>query len=43
MDVKKDYMKTLEMSHEVTLEECRSVKLPIRIMRAFLNLFSPMM
>ena len=38
-----NYMKTLEMSHEVTLEECRSVKLPIRIMRAFLNLFSPMM
>lgn len=43
MDVKKDYMKTLEKSHEVTLEECKSVKLPIRIMRAFLNLFSPMM
>lgn len=43
MDVKKDYMKTLEKSYEVTLEECKSVKLPIRIMRAFLNLFSPMM
>lgn len=43
MDVKQDYLKTLEKSHEVTLEECKAVKLPVRIMRSFLNLFSPMM
>lgn len=43
MDVKKDYLRTLEESHEVTLEECHQVRLPIRMMRAFLNLFSPMM
>ena len=43
MDVKHDYLSTLEKSHQVTLEECRNVKLPVRIMRAFLNLFSPMM
>lgn len=43
MDVKKDYMETLEKSHLVTLEECRNVAFPVRIMRAILNLFSPMM
>lgn len=43
MDVKQDYLDTLEKSHQVTLEECKAVKLPVRIMRAFLNLFSPMM
>ena len=42
MAVKKDYLESLEKSHEVTLEECKHVKLPIRIMRAILNLFSPM-
>ena len=43
MDVKKDYLETLEKSHLVTLEECKQVRLPVRIMRAILNLFSPMM
>ena len=43
MDVKKDYLETLAKSHQVTLEECRQVRLPVRIMRAILNLFSPMM
>ena len=43
MDVKHDYLETLKKSHQVTLEECMDVKLPVRIMRAFLNLFSPMM
>jgi len=40
MDVKKDYLETLAKSHQVTLEECHQVRL---IMRAILNLFSPMM
>lgn len=43
MDVKKDYMETLEKSHLVTLEECHQVSFPVKIIRAFLNLFSPMM
>lgn len=43
MDVKRDYLETLAKSHQVTLEECRQIRLPIRIMRAILNLFSPMM
>ena len=43
MDVKRDYLETLSKSHQVTLEECRQVRLSIRIMRAILNLFSPMM
>ncbi|MEG0506242.1 MAG: cardiolipin synthase [Longicatena sp.] len=43
MDVKKDYLETLEKSHEVTLEECTGIAFPVRIMRAILNLFSPLM
>lgn len=43
MDVKKDYLETLAKSHLVTLEDCNKVAWPVRIMRAFLNLFSPMM
>lgn len=43
MDVKRDYLETLGKSHQVTLQECKDVRLPVRIMRAILNLFSPMM
>lgn len=43
MDVKEDYLASLEISHEVTLEECLAVKLPVRVMRGILNLFSPVM
>lgn len=43
LDAKKDYLETLEKSHLVTLEECKKVKLPIRILRAILNIFAPMM
>ena len=43
MDVKQDYLHSLAKSHEVTLKECKNVKLPVRIMRSILNLFSPMM
>lgn len=42
-EVKQDYLDTLAVSHLVTIEECTSVKLPVRITRAILNLFSPMM
>lgn len=41
--VKEDYLDTLEKSHLVTMEECMAVKLPIRILRAFMNLFAPLM
>ena len=43
MDVKKDYLETLEKSQQITLEDCLKVKLPVRILRSILNLFSPMM
>lgn len=43
MDVKQDYIQTLAKSHLVTLEDCKEVRVPIRVMRAILNLFSPMM
>lgn len=43
MDVKQDYIQTLAKSHLVTLEECHNVRFSVRIMRAVLNLFSPMM
>lgn len=43
MDVKEDYLKTLEVSQEVTLEECNNVSWFIRAVRGILNLFAPMM
>lgn len=43
MDVKNDYLETLKKSHCVTLEECKNVRLPVRMLRSILNLFSPMM
>lgn len=41
--LKQDYLDCLAKSHLVTLEECNAVKWPVRITRAILNLFSPMM
>lgn len=41
-DMKEDYLKTLEISYEVTMEDCKKVKLPIRILRSILNLLSPL-
>ena len=43
MDVKKDFLATLEKSHQVTLEECTEVSIFVRILRAILYLFSPML
>lgn len=42
-ELKKDYIKTLAVSHEVTLEECLQTKLPVKMIRAVLNLFAPML
>lgn len=42
-EMKEDYFKTLEKSQEVTYQDCMKVKLPIRILRACLNVLAPMM
>lgn len=42
-DVKKDFLNTLEKCEEITLEKCQKVNLLVRIMRAFLRFFAPMM
>lgn len=41
--VKEDYLDTLQKCQEITLEDCLKVKLPIRILRAFMGLFAPLM
>lgn len=41
--LKEDYMECLKQSHLVTLEECDNVKLPVKMVRAILNLFAPML
>lgn len=43
LDVKADYLKTLEECQEVTYEDCLNVNFFVRIGRALLRLFSPMM
>lgn len=42
-NIKADYLKTLEVSQEITYRMCKNVKLPIRILRACLNIFAPLM
>ena len=41
-EVKEDFLKTVESSHLITAEECRS-KLPLRLLQDILRLFSPLM
>jgi len=41
--VKKDYLETLKQSHQVSMEEYKQTKLYVRMVRAILNLFAPMM
>ena len=43
MDIKKDFVDALAMSHEVTAEECRRVNVFRRVFRALLNLASPLL
>ncbi len=43
MDMKEDYIKTLKQSHEVTYDDCKNVRISVRILRAFLNLLAPLM
>ncbi len=42
-ELKKDYLETLNISHQVTIEECRQTRLIVRMIRAVLNLFAPML
>ncbi len=41
--VLEDYQKILAESEQITLEQCRAVPLPKRILRALLNIFAPLM
>lgn len=41
--MKEDYLEVLSQSQEVTYEDCMKVKLPLRMIRAILNLLSPLM
>lgn len=43
LDVKEDYLKTLEKSQEITMEDCLNVSWFVRVIRGILNLFAPMM
>lgn len=42
-DIKKDYLLTLEESKLITQEDCDSVNIFVRMLRAVLNLFSPLL
>ena len=42
-ELKEDYIKTLALSHEVTSEECANTRLLVKMLRAILNLFAPML
>lgn len=42
-DMKQDYLDTLSECVEVTLQDCRRTRLPVRIAQAVLNLFSPLL
>lgn len=41
--LKKDFLDTLELSKEITLEECKRVSLPAKIGRGLLRVFAPTM
>lgn len=43
LQIKEDYIKTLELCQEISLEECRKISLPVRFLRALLRVFAPLM
>jgi len=43
MEIKEDYLKTIEVSREVTREDCKAVKWYIRMCRSILRIFAPFM
>ena len=43
LDIKKDFLETLEQCREWTLEDCRNVPWPQRLVRSILRIFSPLL
>lgn len=43
LDIKKDFLKTQEICTPITLEDCKKVKLRVRILRSILRLFAPLL
>lgn len=43
MQVKEDYLNTLKLCKQITLEECKKTKLIVRLLRAGLRVFVPLM
>ena len=42
-DMRKDFLRTQAVSQEITLQQCRAVRLPTRLLRSVLRLFAPLM
>lgn len=42
-DVRDDFLKTQQMSQEITLEECRNISIPRRLGRSVLRVLAPLM
>ena len=42
VEMKKDFLETLKVSEEVSIDDCNNVDLLTRIYRAILNLFAPL-
>lgn len=42
-EIRDDFLQTLVKSQQITLEDCRNVRLRTRIIRAFLRIFAPLM
>ena len=42
LKIRDNFLESLEKSHEVTLEELENISLPVRLLRAVLNLFIPL-
>lgn len=43
MDIKMDFLTTQSISQRVTIQECREISLPRRILRALLRVFAPLL
>ncbi|MGI5894641.1 MAG: cardiolipin synthase [Candidatus Merdivicinus sp.] len=42
-EIKKDFLHTLSVSQEITLDQCRAVSWPVKLGRSVLRVFGPMM
>lgn len=43
MDVKKDFLQTLESCHQITVKDCQEIPWHVRFMRMIMRVFSPLM